>query len=197
MGKEAAKEESYFCITCDASRRLQGRHELGGIVPRSRDDEHLMLARAISASIADARARSEAMAVSVPTIPHASSSSVEFVGGSEDETLLDWSERCSINGCQKQLLLCHGQKDAGSKIGCAATGHLICSPCLDRWFVAQRSLLIEAGLQPRSRRECPICKTTLRAVGSDVRSDDLYYMGLRKLEDTWGPSSDALQMGHQ
>ena len=98
----------------------------------------------------------------------------------------DGSECCAISGCRAQLLRCHGVKEAGSAIGCAEEGHLVCAPCLERWFVAQNQLRAERGLTALTRRTCPICQCTLRNGGSETRSNtDKYQLGLLKLEWSW------------
>eukprot|EP00966_Prymnesium_polylepis_P070616 1641075-Prymnesium_polylepis.1 len=166
-----------------ATESKLGDARLARLRQKNRDEERLMLARALSASIADARARSEAMTRSAPNVRLACAGSSEEAGQPVD---CDWSERCLINGCHKQLLLCHGQKPVGSSTaGCAASGHLICYPCLNRWFDAQRVLREGAGLQPLYRCECPICRTALQAVRNISGNGASYAMGLRKLEATW------------
>lgn len=98
----------------------------------------------------------------------------------------DSSECCAISGCKAQLLRCHGVKEAGSAIGCAEEGHLLCAPCLERWFVAQNELRAERGLTALTRRTCPVCQCTLRNGGSETRSNtDKYHLGLVKLEWSW------------
>ena len=95
-------------------------------------------------------------------------------------------ERCCISGCKRQLLTCFGQKRGGSALGCAEDGHHICAPCLYQWFAAEQALRTDKGLNLLSRRTCPVCKSELRAAGSDIRSDaDKYVMGLLKIERTW------------
>ena len=96
------------------------------------------------------------------------------------------SERCSIYGCTSQLVRCNGRKDVGEAVGCAESSHVICAPCLYRWFASQIELREANGLLPHRRKQCPICRSELRASGGAVRADsDRYVMGLLKVEGTW------------
>ena len=95
-------------------------------------------------------------------------------------------ERCLLFGCKTKLLRCSGVKVIGSPIGCAKNGHVLCAPCLDRWFSAQNSLREDSGLLPLARRSCPVCKTELRGTGGECRGDARhYFLGLQKLEWSW------------
>ena len=93
--------------------------------------------------------------------------------------------RCCILSCTTQLLMCNGMKHAGCAVGLAESCHLVCAPCLSRWFSSQASLREECGLPKQTRRVCPICKCELRAAGSEVRGDAQYAMGLLKIASTW------------
>jgi len=96
------------------------------------------------------------------------------------------SECCAIYGCASQLLRCNGHKAIGEAVGCAESGHLICAPCLYRWFTSEVSLREEAGLAAQRRKKCPICQSELRATAGDIRtSSDQYVMGLLKVAGTW------------
>ena len=97
------------------------------------------------------------------------------------------SERCCISGCSRQLLRCNGHKQqAGDSVGCAQSSHVLCAPCLERWFASQAALREENGLPPLRRRACPVCKTELRATGAELRADvGRYAMGLLKVAGTW------------
>ena len=104
----------------------------------------------------------------------------------DDESVSPRHERCCISGCKRQLLTCFGQKRGGGALGCAEDGHHICAPCLYQWLASETSLRAEQGLNPQSRRTCPVCKSELRAAAREVRSDaDKYVMGLLKVERTW------------
>ena len=99
-------------------------------------------------------------------------------------------ERCLLFGCKTKLLRCSGVKVVGSPVGCAKNGHVLCAPCLDRWFSAQNSLREDSGLLPLTRRSCPVCKTELRGAGGEVRCDARqYFMGLQKVEWSWQGSA--------
>ena len=94
--------------------------------------------------------------------------------------------RCLIYGCRKQLLVCHGLKDHGAAIGCAEEGHVLCKPCLTRWFCANQELRAESGLNWSTRRCCPVCRCELRGSGVEVRDQCAHFwMGLSKVESTW------------
>ena len=92
-----------------------------------------------------------------------------------------------IYGCTKQLLLCHGQKGLGQLIGCAEQAHILCMPCLSRWFGCAQKLRAQNGLNSISRRCCPVCRCELRAAGTELRASgaDKFWMGLRKIEESW------------
>lgn len=91
-------------------------------------------------------------------------------------------ERCVILGCKRQLLRCHGVREVGSAIGCAEESHVICVPCLERWFEARNELRAERSLGALVRRSCPVCQAELRA----VRGDSAFHFGLQKLPWSWG-----------
>ena len=95
-------------------------------------------------------------------------------------------DTCCIHGCKMQLLRCHGRKDSGEAVGRAESGHVLCMPCLDRWFSSQVSLREERGLAPLSRRTCPVCMCPLRTTETHMRMNaDQYALGLFKLPATW------------
>ena len=77
-------------------------------------------------------------------------------------------ERCCISGCDGQLLRCGD--------------HILCAPCLDRWFVSRNQLRDDAGLCPLARRTCPVCQRELRAAR---HVDAGMYMGLPKIDASW------------
>jgi len=128
-------------------------------------------------------------------VPTAASSSVgrsNHVGGDgadddDDDDDGDYDgPRCLIYGCRKQLLVCHGLKDHGAAIGCAEEGHVLCKPCLTRWFCANQELRAESGLNWSTRRCCPVCRCELRGSGVEVRDQcEHFWMGLSKVESTW------------
>jgi hypothetical protein len=90
--------------------------------------------------------------------------------------------RCCISGCTTQLLQCNGHRQAGEAVGCAESSHVLCAPCLERWFASQSALREESGLLRLRRRACPVCQTELRAAGAELRADiDRYAMGLLKV----------------
>ena len=94
--------------------------------------------------------------------------------------------RCCVLGCKEQLLQCNGLKHAGCAYGCAESPHVVCAPCLGRWFSSQAALRAEKGLPKQTRRTCPVCQVELRASGSEMRgSADQYAMGLKKMASTW------------
>ena len=88
-------------------------------------------------------------------------------------------ERCMICDGKEELLLCRGYREADEDDGRATDGHMLCRGCLERWHVAKNELLELNNQPPRSRRECPVCKTELRS--SSMRSDKQQCMGLRKI----------------
>lgn len=88
--------------------------------------------------------------------------------------------RCLVLGCKRQLVRCHGAKDYGHAVGCAEESHVLCVPCLERWFVAQNELRAQADLSARGRRVCPVCQVELRSV-----REPGFHLGLRKLEWSW------------
>ena len=128
-------------------------------------------------------------------VPSAASSSVgrsNHVGGDgadddDDDDDGDYDgPRCLIYGCRKQLLVCHGLKDHGAAIGCAEEGHVLCKPCLTRWFCANQELRAESGLNWSTRRCCPVCRCELRGSGVEVRDQcEHFWMGLSKVGSTW------------
>ena len=94
--------------------------------------------------------------------------------------------RCCILGCTEQLLQCNGLKHAGRAVGCAESWHVLCAPCLGRWYSSQAALRDEFGLPKQTRRSCPVCQAELRAAGSEIRGvADQYAMGLQKVAGTW------------
>ena len=98
--------------------------------------------------------------------------------------------RCCILGCTEQLLQCNGPKQAGCAVGCAESCHVLCAPCLGRWYTSQADLRDEFGLPKQNRRTCPVCQAELRTAGSEMRGvADQYAMGLQKVAGTWGVRS--------
>ena len=86
-------------------------------------------------------------------------------------------------------LRCHGvKKDATSAVGCAESGHVVCAPCLERWWTAHAQLRQRAGAGAAElvRRICPVCKTELRRTGGEMRQEtERYHLGLLKIESSW------------
>jgi hypothetical protein len=94
--------------------------------------------------------------------------------------------RCCILGCTENLLQCRGQKHVGCAVGSAESWHVLCAPCLGRWFSSQAALRDESGLSKQTRRTCPVCQAELRTTGSEMRGvADQYAMGLQKVAGTW------------
>ena len=93
---------------------------------------------------------------------------------------------CCILGCTKQLLQCNGLKHAGCAVGRAESWHVLCAPCLGRWYTSQAGLRDEFGLLKQTRRTCPVCQAELRTTGSEMRGvAGQYAMGLQKVAGTW------------
>ena len=93
---------------------------------------------------------------------------------------------CCILGCTKQLLRCNGLKHAGCAVGRAESWHVLCAPCLGRWYTSQAGLRDEFGLLKQTRRTCPVCQAELRTTGSEMRGvAGQYAMGLQKVAGTW------------
>ena len=93
-------------------------------------------------------------------------------------------ERCVVLGCKRQLLRCRGAREVGMAVGKAEESHVLCAPCLERWFVAQNELRAQhkpLPLPALTRRSCPVCRNELRS----LRGDDGSHLGLQKLEGTW------------
>jgi hypothetical protein len=100
-----------------------------------------------------------------------------------------------IFGCKRQLLRCYGAKtQLGSAMGCAEEGHVLCAPCLERWYLAQNALRAEKGLSPLIRRSCPVCKVELRLAAGEVRTDATFTMGLPRVAWSW-PSAPPPKRG--
>ena len=99
-------------------------------------------------------------------------------------------EACEVGACcmvcteSRELLLCRGYREASECDGRATDGHVLCRSCVERWHVAKNELLEANGELPRSRRECPVCKTELRS-STNMRADSDHCLGLRKLLHTW------------
>ena len=94
--------------------------------------------------------------------------------------------RCCILGCTEQLLQCNGLKHAGCAVGRAESWHVLCAPCLGRWYTSQAGLRDEFGLLKQTRRTCPVCQAELRTTGSEMRGvAGQYAMGLQKVAGTW------------
>ena len=124
----------------------------------------------------------EAAATMAETHRAAAAKAAEAAGEEEGEAPV----RCCILGCTEQLLRCNGLKHAGRAVGCAESWHVLCAPCLERWFSSQAALRDEFGLPKQTRRSCPVCQAELRAAGSEIRGvADQYAMGLQKVAGTW------------
>ena len=94
--------------------------------------------------------------------------------------------RCCILGCTEQLLQCNGLKHAGCAVGRAESWHVLCAPCLGRWYTSQAGLRDEFGLLKQTRRTCPVCQAELRTTGSEMRGvAGQYAMGSQKVAGTW------------
>ena len=94
--------------------------------------------------------------------------------------------RCCILGCTEKLLQCRGLKHVGCAVGRAESWHVLCAPCLGRWYSSQAALRDESGLSKQTRRTCPVCQAELRTTGSEMRGvADQYAMGLQKVAGTW------------
>jgi len=106
---------------------------------------------------------------------------------SDDDAVAEGeAARCMIWGCKRQLLRCHGVKTDSSDLhGCAEVGHVLCAPCLERWWGVQNQLRAEKQLEPLVRRSCPVCRCELRRTGGAMRADPRYFMGLLKLTWSW------------
>jgi len=97
----------------------------------------------------------------------------------DDDT--DEKDVCVILGCHQMLLRCEGRTASGG-----SNGHLLCKPCLDRWFVSQTALRAERGLPLLTCKQCPVCQCELRSAGSSSRYDrNSTALGLCKLTHTW------------
>ena len=105
--------------------------------------------------------------------------------GADEAALLEGEggAQCMVCCESVELLLCRGYREASDSDGKASIGHILCRPCLERWHLAKNELLEANGQLPKSRRECPVCKSELR--GSSMRADKDQCMGLRKLQGTW------------
>lgn len=106
-------------------------------------------------------------------LAEADSDSDEFGG--------EHGERCVVLGCKRQLVRCHGIKEAGSAVGVAEESHTLCVPCLERWFASQNELRKEKQLPELARRSCPVCRAELRT----VRGEAGFHLGLQKLDWSW------------
>lgn len=105
----------------------------------------------------------------------------EAAESSDDGNNETGRERCVVLGCKRRLLRCHGARVAGHPVGCGEESHVLCVPCLERWFVAQNALRAQEKLPALTRRSCPVCRTELRA----VRGEEGFHLGLQKLEWSW------------
>lgn len=95
-------------------------------------------------------------------------------------------EQCVIFGCRRQLVRCYGEKKAGSAVGCGEAGHVLCMPCLERWFKKKNELRHKHALGALRRRCCPVCQVELRTTSSAMRKDaERYVLGLEKLDWSW------------
>lgn len=127
---------------------------------------------AISHAEAAAAAQARASALSAAALAEAAHSDDEARG-----------ERCLINGCREMLLRCRGGKEVGTS---TESDHVLCKPCLERWYASQKELRGMRGLAPLARRQCPVCTRELRAAANSARSKPSQFeMGLEKLMHTW------------
>ena len=108
---------------------------------------------------------------------HAAMAEAQADGDSDD----DGGERCVVLGCKRQLMRCYGTKEAGSSVGVAEESHVLCVPCLERWFASQNELRREQRLSELVRRTCPVCQAELRA----VRGEADFHLGLQKIDWSW------------
>lgn len=115
------------------------------------------------------------------TLTRAAMAEAQADGGSDDDGSGEHRERCMVLGCKHQLVCCHGVKEAGSAVGIAEESHVLCAPCLERWFVSQNELRREKELPDLVRRSCPVCQVELRA----VRGEEGFHLGLRKVGWSW------------
>lgn len=97
------------------------------------------------------------------------------------------TERCMIWGCKQQLLQCFGAKrELGSAIGMAEEAHVVCAPCLARWWAAQSQLYAAKGMRAMVRKVCPCCKCELRSTTETRAEPDRFHStGLLKVASTW------------
>ena len=104
--------------------------------------------------------------------------------GSDDE---DEGERCMIWGCKRELLQCYGAKrEVGSAVGMADEAHVVCAPCLTRWWEAQNKLLAAKGKSISARKRCPCCRCEIRStVETRAQPDCFHSTGLMKIPGTW------------
>ena len=92
-----------------------------------------------------------------------------------------------IWGCKQQLLQCFGAKrELGSAIGMAEEAHVVCAPCLARWWAAQSQLYAAKGMRAMVRKVCPCCKCELRSTTETRAEPDRFHStGLLKVASTW------------
>ena len=183
----AIPEGEWLCPTCVAqsSQSVGAVAALGGQLAAAAAlvREHQAAVSRFAAAISGHR-RSSAAAASAQWM---SSSDDEGGEGEEGGSAPRRTERCMIWGCKRQLLLCHGVKtDALDLTGCAEHAHVLCAPCLGRWWDAQNRLRAEKDLELRLRRTCPVCRCELRRTGGEMRADSQsFYLGLQKLQWSW------------
>ena len=112
--------------------------------------------------------------------------SVAAAAADDDGRPWDDGAVCQLMGCTSQLLVCFGHREVGCSLGCAEREHVLCRPCLEAWFEAQRQLRTAHNKPALTRRCCPICQSELSAASGDIRERaDEFWLGLRKLQATW------------
>jgi hypothetical protein len=183
----AIPEGEWLCPTCVAqsSQSVGAAAALGGQLAAAAAlvREHQAAVSRFAAAISGHQ-RSSAAAASAQWM---SSSDDEGGEGEEGGSAPRRTERCMIWGCKRQLLLCHGVKTGALDLtGCAEHAHVLCAPCLGRWWDAQNRLRAEKDLELRLRRTCPVCRCELRRTGGEMRADSQsFYLGLQKLQWSW------------
>jgi len=131
-----------------------------------------------------AAAISHVEAASALAKEHAAAAAEAVARATEDDTDREWgSEQCCISGCKTQLLRCG--RLASDAVSSAQDSHILCAPCLERWFVSRNQIREEHGLSPLARRKCPICQSELRMTGALRANAIQYALGLPKVEGTW------------
>lgn len=104
-----------------------------------------------------------------------------------EEAAAEESEKLICSVCMdatERLVLCRGYREANMDDGIAELGHALCVVCVERWRSAQNELRAMKGLLPKSRRECPVCRSGMRQ-SSAMRNDGTHVFGLCKIASTW------------